>query len=150
MEEYNHNYTIVENAIYNAFRESVECPLCLNVLFNPHMCMKCQNVYCKKCIDDWSKKSEKCPNRCEEPNYKRSLVKNEILSRLQFKCKKCGSSISYDDMQKHYENCNPEKHYKKEEYTMETPMGRKLEKLSIDQVDKFRQKGNDITFITGN
>ena len=97
-----------------------------------------------------NKKSEKCPNRCEEPNYKRSLVKNEILSRLQFKCKKCGSSISYDDMQKHYENCNPEKHYKKEEYTMETPMGRKLEKLSIDQVDKFRQKGNDITFITGN
>ena len=33
---------------------------------------------------------------------------------------------------------------------METPMGRKLEKLSIDQVDKYRCEGNDITFITGN
>ena len=148
MEEYINNETIVENEIYKAFKDSVECPLCLNILINPHMCMKCQNVYCKKCIDDWTKKSEKCPNRCERPNYKKSLVKNEILSRLKFKCKKCHTTIAYDNIQKHYENCKPIENYKKKEYSMETPLGKKLEKISIDQVDKYREEGNDITFIT--
>ena len=69
------------------------------------MCMNCQNVYCKKCIDDWSKKDKRCPNRCDNPNYKRSIEKSNTLSKLKFKCEKCGEEISYDNVKKHADSC---------------------------------------------
>lgn len=99
--------TVVEDAIYLAFKDSLICPICSNILINPLMCMNCQNVYCQKCVDEWSKKDNKCPNRCENPNYKKSIEKNNILSKLKFKCEKCGEEIFYDNVGKHRESCTP-------------------------------------------
>ena len=74
------------------------------------MCMNCQNVYCKTCIDDWKKKSIKCPNRCENPNYNKSLSTSEMLSKLKFICNKCDNVINYDDMKIHsLKDCSKEK-----------------------------------------
>ena len=81
MEEYINNNKIVKDAVYNAFKGAITCPLCSNVLIDPIMCTKCQNVYCKKCIDEWEKKNNTCPNRCENPNYQKSIGKQELLSK---------------------------------------------------------------------
>ena len=134
MENYINEETVVNNEIYQVFKDSVICPICSNILINPMMCMKCQNVYCKKCSDDWSKKNDKCPNRCDNPNYQRSLEKNNILSKLKFKCEKCGEQIFYENVQKHIENCQPTKDINVRQ--------RRMKKLKKEEIDKIKQKGN--------
>ena len=105
MEDYINDYTFIEDDYYKIFKDSVECPLCLGILINPVMCMNCQNVYCKKCVDSWSKKDDKCPNRCTNPNYQRSLSKNEILSKLKFQCNGCKKEIQYENVENHKKIC---------------------------------------------
>ena len=71
--------------------------------------MKCQNVYCKKCIDNLSEKNEKCPNNCDSPTFQNCLGKKEILSKLYFSCVGCGKEIPYDEAEKHHTSCCPNK-----------------------------------------
>ena len=140
MEDFIREDTIVEDAIYSCFKESVTCPICSNILINPLMCMNCQNVYCKKCIDGWSKKDNKCPNRCENPNYKPSVEKNNILSKLKFKCQKCGEEILYDNVKSHIESCKPNDNSKKNnnagDNSTRTKRLKKLNKKELDKLDK--------------
>lgn len=105
MEDFINEETVVDNEIYQAFKDSVKCPICSKILLNPTMCMKCQKTYCKKCIDDWKTKNDKCPNNCEKPNYDRSLEKNNLLSKIKFRCRKCFEEIFYDKVEKHIEEC---------------------------------------------
>ena len=149
MEEYINTNTIIKDEIYNAFKDSITCPLCFSILISPVMCMKCQNVYCKKCTDNWSKDHPKCPNKCTDPNYQRCIGKNDILSRLKFKCQNCETIINYDNIQKHYGSCKKNNKEKSKSESIETPLGSKLTKISIEEIEKFKQEGNEITFITG-
>ena len=96
----NENY-IVKDEIYNTFESSITCNICLDIIIEPTMCMKCQNVYCKECIQNWLKINNRCPNRCENPNYQKSLSTGELLSKLNFNCKNCQSIINYNKMEKH-------------------------------------------------
>ena len=73
------------------------------------MCMKCQNVYCKNCIDKWNEKDNRCTNRCENPNYQKSLDRNDILSKLKFKCVKCDGEIEYNNVENHHNSCQGKK-----------------------------------------
>ena len=73
------------------------------------MCMKCQNVYCKNCIDKWNKKDNRCTNRCENTNYQKSLDRNDILSKLKFKCVKCDGEIEYNNVENHHNSCQGKK-----------------------------------------
>ena len=82
MENYINEETVVKNEIYSAFKDDVTCPICSKLLINPMMCMRCQNVYCKKCIEAWNKKDNKCPNRCENPDYHKSLEKSNIQKHM--------------------------------------------------------------------
>ena len=155
MDEFMNDDTIVKDEIHNAFKDSISCPLCLSILINPVMCIKCQNVYCKKCADDWSKKSEKCPNRCDNPDYQKSILTKNILSKLSFKCKKCGNSFLYENIEKHNKECNQdkiqiedtkrkeerkEKEEKEENNKIEgntnTPKISKFEKMSRGEIEK--------------
>ena len=151
MEEYINDYTIVEDEIYNLFKETVNCSLCLSILINPVICMKCQKVFCKKCVDDWSKKDDKCPNRCVNPNYQKSIGKNDILSKLKFKCKKCGNKAYYDDIKIHIDsNCTEKiikqeliekKKKEKENYTFK-PNIIKMEKEDLKKKFKINKVPN--------
>ena len=105
MENYFNDYTIIKDNIYTVFKDLIECPLCLGVFVDPVMCTNCQNVYCKKCIDDWTKKSKQCPNRCINPNYQKSLVKNELLSKIKYKCNECGKTLNYGSVKNHKDVC---------------------------------------------
>ena len=103
MEEYINTKTIIEDEIYKAFKQSVTCPICNNILIEPLICMKCQKIYCKKCINSLTSNNQKCPNGCLNPFFENCLGIIEILSKLKFKCKKCEKQIEYKEVQEHYE-----------------------------------------------
>ena len=179
MEELINDNTIIKNDLYNMFKSSIECSLCLNILINPVMCLNCQNAFCKKCIDNWSKNSEKCPNRCDNPNYQKCIGKNDILSKLLFKCKGCDNPIEYDNVRKHYSTCCPDKipiekeennkieennkveeknkveennkmeEKKKVEENNNIQKKSKFEKISRDEIEILKNKGNEFAYITG-
>ena len=106
------------------------------------MCLNCQNVFCKKCTQNWLIKNLNCPNGCNNPNYQRSLGKNDILSKLKFKCTRCGNEILYDKVKKHYDSCVSNK--KKVEQINQVS---KIEKISNEEMEKLKKKGDIITNI---
>ena len=141
MEEYINKYTIIHDTFYESFKESIICSICNNIFINPVMCMNCQNAYCKKCTQNWSLKNKNCPNGCNSPNYQRSLAKNDILSKLNFKCTQCGNEILYDNIEKHYDSC-------KKNAQINPFRKSKIEKLSNEEMEKLIKKGDALTNIT--
>ena len=111
MEKYINEDTIIKNETFNSFPELIICQICQCIMLEPVMCLNCQNYYCKKCIEDWKKKSQTCPNKCEEPIFKNVIEKNRLITKMKFKCiKGCGAEIPFLDLNKHYsENCSPKK-----------------------------------------
>ena len=65
--------------------------------------MKCQKIYCKKCINSLTSNNQKCPNGCLNPFFENCLGIIEILSKLKFKCEKCEKQIEYKKVQEHCE-----------------------------------------------
>jgi hypothetical protein len=148
MEEFINNNTIVKDEIYNAFKESVICPICSSILINPLICMKCQKVFCERCINDWSKKEKDCPSKCKEPKYQKCVGKKDILSKLTFKCKACGKIYNYDRAISHLKKCYPNKKFPEEEQE-NVKSKSKFEKLTREEVEKLKSEGNEVTYITG-
>ena len=146
MEEYANNNTIVKDDLYNIFKDSVTCSLCNNILINPVMCMVCQNNFCKKCIDNRSLNNKNCPNGCNEPNYKDSIGKKDILSKLKFNCVGCQNKIPYDEIVKHHEYCCPDK--KSSDIDKTTPTPSKLQRVSSDDIAELKKEGKEMVYIT--
>ena len=84
--------------ICNTCNKSI-CPLCKSVHDQEHSIIKYDDKnyickkhndpftkYCKKCVEEWSKRKNQCPNRCDNPNYRKSIEKANILSKLKVKC----------------------------------------------------------------
>ena len=126
MEKYINDNTVVDDEMYKAFKDFVKCPVCHNILINPMMCMGCQKAYCKKCVNEWSKNDDRCPTRCKNPTYQKSLEKNNMLSKLKFKCEKCGEKVDYESIEKHMEICD---------------------KDNINNIKKSEEKNNNINNI---
>ena len=136
MEEYVNNDTLIENQISKIFKASVTCPLCKDILINPLMCTKCQNVYCKKCIDDWIKIRKVCPNNCKELDFQECMGKKDILSKLQFRCIGCQKEIFYNEAQSHHDSCFKDK---------KPPF---LKKINENEFERIKSKNNnDITLV---
>lgn len=112
MDGYVNNDTLVENPISLAVKNTVTCPLCQNIFIDPMIC-GCQNVYCKICIEDWSRTHKNCPNKCNNPIYQKCLGKMDILSKLKFKCLGCKKEILYNDAEIHHKACCPDKRISK-------------------------------------
>ena len=142
MEEYINNNTIVKDAVYNAFKGAITCPLCSNILIDPIMCTKCQKVYCQRCINEWSKKEKKCPNNCEELKIQKCIGKNDILFKLNFKCEACGKNFNYEKAIKHLKKCYPDKKFPEEKES-------KFEKLTREKIEKLKSLGKDVGYLTG-
>lgn len=97
--------------LYETLKDDITCSLCQHLMIYPVMCMNCMNIYCKKCIEDWTKKGGGCPNKCNEYKFKDVIEKNNHITKFKFKCiKGCGAEIPFLDLNKHYsENCSPKK-----------------------------------------
>ena len=149
MENYININNLINNEINNILKDLVICTLCSNILIDPYMCMKCQKVYCKKCIDEWKdkEKDDKCPNKCENPNYQKSLEKNNILCKLKFKCEKCENEFLYEELIKHIANCSgqAEKGENINNGINENISTRRLRKISKNEAEKLKIKSTKIT-----
>ena len=136
--DYINEENVIKDEIYKIFENSLTCSICSDIFINPMMCMNCQNVYCKACIDDWKKKSIKCPNRCENPNYNKSISTSEMLSKLKFICNKCDNVINYDDMKNHsLTDCSKKKKIE------ELPKSKTAENKNINKINSKLKNLND-------
>ena len=68
-DEYFPEDSIVKDDLYEVFKNYINCIICNKVLRHPQMCMKCQKNFCKKCIDNYPNKNEKCSPGCDDPIY---------------------------------------------------------------------------------
>ena len=91
--------TVIKNDTYESLKEYIICPKCKKIILEPVMCSKCENHFCKKCID----KKNKCPNGCKKVKLNDS--KKNFIKKLKFKCiRGCGTEIPYDDITDHYKS----------------------------------------------
>ena len=104
-EDYFTDDSIVENQLYFSLKDLITCPLCHKILNNPFMCTKCQETYCTKCLENYSN-LKKCPKENIETEFKHSIIKSEMLSKLKYKCKNCKKEVIKDEIKSHLEeNC---------------------------------------------
>ena len=135
---------VINDEIYNDFKYSVTCQICSNIIYEPMMCMSCQNVYCKLCISQWSRNNRRCPYRCINPNYQIGKDMSYLLSKLKFKCKYCNKIFQYNKMKNHYlSGCNILENNKEEIKNIEEPIIRGIfEKLpsKLNQIIDLKNK----------
>ena len=105
IDEYFDENSPIENQLYLSLKDLLICPYCQELIKNPFMCSKCQKNYCKKCLEDYSN-MKKCTNDNKESEFKHSIMINEMLSKLKYKCKNCKKEIFQCDIKSHLEeNC---------------------------------------------
>ena len=144
-DEYFTDDCIIQNSFYLALKELLMCPLCNKILKDPYMCNNCQNVYCKKCLEDHSQ-LKICPNENKQSKFVSSITKKELLSKLKYQCKNCLKEVNQTDIRSHLEtNCEHNEKKEKEKTLAEMIQNRKeLIKLSKEEM-KDKEIDNDIT-----
>ena len=101
-DEYFDEDSPIENQLYLSLKDLLICPYCQELIKDPFMCSKCQKNYCKKCLEEYSN-MKKCPNDNKESEFKHSIMINEMLSKLKYKCKNCKKEIFQSDIKAHLE-----------------------------------------------
>ena len=144
-DEYFSDDCIVQNSFYLAIKDLLICSLCKKILKDPYMCNGCQDVYCKKCLEDYSQ-LKKCPNEEKESKFISSNTKKELLSKLKYRCKNCLKEVNQTDIKSHLEaNCKHNEIKEKEKTLAEIIQNRReLIKLSKEEM-KNKEIDNDIT-----
>ena len=105
-DEYFSDDCIVEDPLYIAVKDLLDCPLCKKILKEPYICNECQNAYCKKCLEKYSN-LKKCPFDNKKTKFNFFIDRNELLSKLKYKCKNCSEIVAQNDIEKHLkENCD--------------------------------------------
>jgi hypothetical protein len=110
LHDYINENNLIKDEAYKRLGCSIKCPICIDIIIEPMQCEKCNNLFCKKCLESWSRVDKRCPNRCKNPNYKKNSEKEALFSQLNFNCKKCKKIIKYSEMKRHYYlKCGTEK-----------------------------------------
>lgn len=93
---------------HKGIKEEFKCPICLNFVYNPKKCSKCENIFCLNCINylDYNK----CPFNCEFPDYieidrKLKNILNSTEISCCFKKNGCNEIILYENYENHCKNC---------------------------------------------
>ena len=138
MEQYVNEETVIKNELYESLKDNILCQICQCFMIEPIICLNCQNYFCNDCIESWKKKSNLCPLNCENPIYKSVIGKNNLISKLKFKCiKGWGEELLYDNIKEHYNSkCD-----KKESQE-------KIKFLTSEQVKQLKKKGENIEYMS--
>ena len=122
---------IIENPFFTSIKDILKCPLCHKIFKDPYMCDNCQNVYCKRCLEAYSQ-FKICVNECKDAKFIRCLAKNELLSKIKYRCKNCQKEVIQSDIKAHLEsNCEHNEKIAKEKTLSEIIQTKKtLIKLS--------------------
>ena len=88
-----------------AIENCIICTICSGVVIDPLQCRSCENVFCRSCIEEWKKKSNTCPYKCQDFTLKENKIFNSIIANLKFKCSNgCDEAIPYLELSEHYQN----------------------------------------------
>jgi len=91
---------IVEDNIYKSLKNLLICPICKKIYNDPMICSGCQGIYCLKCLNN------SCPKKCPNSKFSKSVIKNEMLSKIKYRCKNCSQEIYQSDIKSHLKtNC---------------------------------------------
>ena len=72
---------------FESQHEHFKCCICTKIVLDPKECEKCQTLFCKVCIEKWSKEKRYCPLQCPDAKYvKIHKFVNNILMELRFNC----------------------------------------------------------------
>ena len=134
-DEYFSDDRIIEDELYLTIKDLIKCPLCFKILKDPYMCIECQNAYCKKCVETYSN-FKKCPNDGKKTKFSHSIQKNDLLSKLRYRCKNCNKEVKQTDIQSHLKtNCKQNDDFEKEKSLIEEIQTKKgLIKLSKEEM----------------
>ena len=125
---------VINQNYYNEIKDNIICSICQGILYNPVQCSKCQNCFCKKCIEKWKLQSNKCPFKCEKSVYKSNRFITNILAKLIFKCKNgCNAEVEYEKIKVHYNEECPKIDFKKAYFNLL----KKYKDLSLQTNNKF-------------
>lgn len=130
MEKYANNETIINNEIFESFKEFIICPNCQDIILEPFVCYSCDKNYCKKCKVN---NGGKCP-KCKKPKLKKK--NNNPIIKFKFKCiKGCGEELLFNDIIRHYKsNCN------KKEKKFQILSKNQMEKVNREDISHMESK----------
>ena len=72
-----------------------------------------------------------------------------MLAQLKFTCVGCNGEIGYNEAQKHHDSCCPDKTSKNMILTKTSNIS-KLKRLKPEEMNKLKNKGNEVIYISGN
>ena len=103
-----------------------------------------QNTYCKNFLKYWGKF---CPNNCEKLNYVENKGVIDKLCKLKSECPNCDKHIKSEDIKSHLDS-NCIKISKKQKNLFEEFKKKTLQKLSNEEVQKMRNEGKKISYLS--
>ena len=101
-DEYFSDDCVVQDDLYISIKELIICPLCNKIYKEPYMCLDCQSVYCKKCLENYSN-LKKCPKDGKNNKFVNCITKNDLISKLKYRCKNCLKEVIQADIKSHLE-----------------------------------------------
>jgi len=89
----------------------LECPIDNMISMAPIMCKKCETCFCQDCIENWKKKSNVCPMRCnpiELMPVEKTILKQQ-LEKIRLACPNvtfgCLSRLLVKERELHEKTC---------------------------------------------
>ena len=143
MEKFINLNTIIKNDNYIKNKKYIICTICLNIIIDPFQCSNCNDIFCKKCIED----SIICKKRCEKSEKERNIFIINILSDLEFKCLICNINIKYYHIKEHYNNNHSDNNLSKLFENIKTYDAIKLiKRLTPKEVEKLKFQNKEIIY----
>ena len=133
---------LVNSKKFEGIEKDITCSICQRIINEPFFYNKCQNNFCKKCINKWNYNNIKCPFRCASPEYIQNKFLSWIFSELlKFKCQKgCDEIIPYNDINVHFEKCKNE-NFKEKYYESATQV--EILKVQIEDLNDIQNELNE-------
>jgi hypothetical protein len=135
-EDYFSDDCIVEDEIFRGLKKLLICPICKKIYKDPMLCTGCQGVYCQKCIGN------KCPKNCINNKLMKSVSKNEMISKIKYKCKNCLEEVYQSDIKAHLESNCQHKEEIQTNRTLSEIYGTKkqLKRLSPKEMEQYNKE----------
>ena len=88
--------------------KDLECPICLNLIWDPYECSDCGKIFCKICIEKTKEKKNSCPTCRKSPfqgRYAKSL--KTFFNKIKLNCiyKGCNEHPEYSEYISHLKKC---------------------------------------------
>ena len=113
------NLNIICNSKCGLEKDSFKCVICQCFSLDPLFCTKCNAVYCRNCLAEYSQKNfnnqqPSCPTKCGSKIFTGPpKLFIDVLNNIKIKCvyEGCYKDIEYLDFKTHLEKCKYRKYH---------------------------------------